>query len=924
MGDCDEENGLESMASTSETFMVGFVIVNIVGLKHYTGTINGREMVGLVREPLNPYDPNAIKVLNMRGQQVGYIERDSAKVLSPLIDESFITAEGIVPRGLRNVYKMPCQVHIFARFELMEAVRLQILESGLEFISSTDAGFSLSKSVVVQERSKGEHSRSIDEIFSSMETEKKVRMIEPSETIVSELFPHQKEGLGWLVHRENSSELPPFWEEREIGGKKIFFNVLTNYQTYDRPEPIRGGIFADDMGLGKTVTLLALIAINKPGSVVVPNFINADSELAGSSETVNINSDQVHCSTKNTNPNLNSELDGSSEVVTTKSKKVNSRRKNSISDPNSELDPGSRSVGKKSKRTNNLKENSNSNSRKKRKNDSGAVKEFTDNVVYEGPSLSGPKTTLVVCPPSVISTWISQLEEHTKHGSLKVYLYHGERTNKAKELRKFDLVLTTYSTLAAEFDCPDSPIKEIEWLRVILDEAHLVKNASAKQSKAAIALNAKRRWAVTGTPIQNNSFDLFSLMAFLRFQPFSIKSYWQSLMQRSLGQGSSSGLMRLRALMGTISLRRTKDVQDDRKSLVGLPPKTVEIHFVELSAEERMLYEQMETNAKNVVSEYIDSGSAVRNYSTVLHIILRLRQICDDSTLCPSDITRLLPSNDFSDLSTNPELLNQVLARLQEEEWHDLDCPICLSPIADAHPTITRCTHLFCRPCILTSLRHHPTNPRCPICRTPLSNSDLFSLPQPPQAPPPDPSVTKNLSSKTATLIKLLVSSRPNNPSGKSVVFSQFTSMLNRLVGPIREAGFEVMRLDGTMSAKKRVAVVREFGLSGSGSHGGGVVLLASLKAGGVGVSLVSASRVYMMEPWWNPAVEEQAMDRVHRIGQREKVVVVKLVVRGSVEERMVELQEKKRRVAKGAFELEGKKTKQGITLEDMQAIMRL
>ncbi|ERM99114.1 hypothetical protein AMTR_s00101p00140130 [Amborella trichopoda] len=277
-----------------------------------------------------------------------------------------------------------------------------------------------------------------------------------------------------------------------------------------------------------------------------------------------------------------------------------------------------------------------------------------------------------------------------------------------------------------------------------------------------------------------------------------------------------------------------------------------------------------------------------------------------------------------TDLSTNPELLNQVLARLQEEEWHDLDCPICLSPIADAHPTITRCTHLFCRPCILTSLRHHPTNPRCPICRTPLSNSDLFSLPQPPQAPPPDPSVTKNLSSKTATLIKLLVSSRPNNPSGKSVVFSQFTSMLNRLVGPIREAGFEVMRLDGTMSAKKRGAVVREFGLSGSGSHGGGVVLLASLKAGGVGVSLVSASRVYMMEPWWNPAVEEQAMDRVHRIGQREKVVVVKLVVRGSVEERMVELQEKKRRVAKGAFELEGKKTKQGITLEDMQAIMRL
>lgn len=492
-------------SSSSETYMLGFVIANIVGLQYYSGTISGREMVGLVREPLNPYDSNAIRVLNTRTVQVGHVERTVSAVLAPLIDDNMIAIEGIVPNTLatRKRFKLPCQIHIFARREAFSTVKSAISRGGLQLISDSDPSFALSEAAVVKETRSDQRFKSVDEIFKLVdENVSKKGALEalepPKEVIKSDLFVHQKEALGWLVHRENSNELPPFWEEKD----GFFVNVLTNYRTIKRPEPLRGGIFADDMGLGKTLALLSLIALDKYGTA------------------------HHHSSTSNVSVGVN-KLDGVGE----------------------EIEGLLLSGGKKAKRGYTGKKVVGS--RKKRKVEDVCL----DTVVEEKPvsivdnsSDFCTKTTLIVCLPCVFSSWISQLGEHTKPGRLKVYMYYGDRTNDPEELKKYDIVLTTYSTLATETTSENSPIKEIEWWRVILDEAHVIKNVNSLQSRAVTDLNANRRWVVTGTPIQNGSFDLFSLMAFLRFEPFSIKSYWQSLVQRPLTEGRHRGLSRLQVV----------------------------------------------------------------------------------------------------------------------------------------------------------------------------------------------------------------------------------------------------------------------------------------------------------------------------------------------------------------------------------------
>ncbi|XP_061348091.1 putative SWI/SNF-related matrix-associated actin-dependent regulator of chromatin subfamily A member 3-like 1 [Gastrolobium bilobum] len=834
----EEEEEQGSPLSPSDTYLVGFINASIVGIKHYSATITGREMVGLVREPFNDHDENAIKVINTRTDQVGYIDRSTAAVLSPLIDTNLVIVEGIIPksRSAANKFRIPCQVHVFAYSRDFPTVKSAILRGGLHLITEYEASFTLSESVAVKETRAGKRIKTEDAIFNlvdeNLASNKRVlQALEPPRSVITtELLEHQKEGLGWLVHRENSDELPPFWEESD--GK--FVNVLTNYQTDSRPEPLRGGIFNDAMGLGKTLTLLSLIAFDKRDEM-------------GHKQREGL------------------------LVMSKKKKRAN------------EIATGSR----------------------KRMFFGDSETSSTD---------MGRKTTLVVCPPSVMSTWSTQILEHTEKRSLKTYIYYGDkRTKSPEELLMYDIVLTTYPTLASEERELETAVKQVDWWRIILDEAHTIKNTNAGQTRAVIELNAKRKWAVTGTPIQNGSYDLFSLMGFLRFQPFSDRVYWRTLVQRPLNTAKKRGLTRLQVLMAAISLRRTKE-----KGLVGLPPKAIETCYVELSREEREMYDEVKEESKLRMIDYCHNDCLVNHYSTVLSMILRLRQICTHLALCPSDLKSVFSSYRTEDVTNNPELLKKLVGVLQDG---DFDCPICMSPPSDI--VITCCAHIFCRDCILRTLK---TSDSCPLCRRTLSEPDLFSAPS--ESSEVDNSSEscssqKRLSSKASALIKLLTETRDQHPAAKSVVFSQFRKMLLFLEVPLKAAGFKILRLDGTMNATHRASVIEKFQASGRDEP---MVLLASLRASSTGINLTAASRVYFMEPWWNAAVEEQATDRVHRIGQKEPVKIVRLIAQNSIEEKILMLQEKKkdleRETSRRGSKDDGMGMGMGIGMDDLRFLL--
>lgn len=271
-----------------------------------------------------------------------------------------------------------------------------------------------------------------------------------------------------------------------------------------------------------------------------------------------------------------------------------------------------------------------------------------------------------------------------------------------------------------------------------------------------------------------------------------------------------------------------------------------------------------------------------------------------------------------ADVSNNPELLKKLASLVDDGD--DFDCPICLSP--PTKTVITSCTHIYCQTCIMKILKS--SSSRCPICRRTLSKEDLFIAPEVKHSDEDgsgNPASDKPLSSKVQALLKMLKTSQNEDPSSKSVVFSQFKQMLILLEAPLKNAGFNILRLDGSMSMRKRLQVIKQFAHVGPDSP---TVLLASLKAAGAGVNLTAASTVYLFDPWWNPGVEEQAMDRVHRIGQKKEVKVIRLIIKDSIEERILLLQEKKKKLISSAFGKKGAKGDKEMRVEELRMMLGL
>ncbi|KAM0963219.1 hypothetical protein ACFX15_021781 [Malus domestica] len=528
--------------------------------------------------------------------------------------------------------------------------------------------------------------------------------------------------------------------------------------------------------------------------------------------------------------------------------------------------------------------------------------------------------TLVVCPMSLLSQWKDELETHSESGSISIFVhYGGYRTTDPKTISAQDVVLTTYGVLAASYksDKENSIFHQVDWYRVVLDEAHTIKASKTQAAQAAFALSSHCRWCLTGTPIQNNLEDLYSLLCFLHVEPWCNWSWWSKLIQKPYENGDPRGLRLIKAILRSLMLRRTKETTDKKgRPILVLPPVDIQTIKCEQSDAERYFYDALFKRSKVQFDQFVAQGKVLHNYANILELLLRLRQCCNHPYLVMSsaDSQKIKSRNDphkFADFenlarkfleashdSSSSKQIVPTQAYVEEvvesiRRGENKECPICLEFADD--PVLTPCAHKMCRECLLSSWQT-PATGRCPICRQWLANTDLITCPSESRFQVTDEENWTE-SSKVAKLLDFLERILRSGSGAKSIVFSQWTTFLDLLESPMKKRGIGFLRFDGKLSQTQRERVLNEFNDSR-----GKMVLLTSLKTGGVGLNLTAASNVFILDPWWNPAVEEQAIMRIHRIGQKQTVVVRRFIVKDTVEERMQQVQARKQRMIAGAL----------------------
>ncbi|ONK56914.1 uncharacterized protein A4U43_C10F14580 [Asparagus officinalis] len=541
---------------------------------------------------------------------------------------------------------------------------------------------------------------------------------------------------------------------------------------------------------------------------------------------------------------------------------------------------------------------------------SKGTSDFSKLLKFKAPLIGGG--SLIICPMTLLGQWKAEIETHVQPGTLTVYVHYGQsRPRDAKFLAQSDIVLTTYGVLASEYSSENSEenggLYSVQWFRIVLDEAHIIKSSKSQISIATAALAADRRWCLTGTPIQNKLEDIYSLLRFLRIEPWGNWGLWHKLIQKPYEEGNERGLKLVQSILRQIMLRRTKSSTDrDGRPIIVLPPARVEIIYCEMTAAEKDFYDALFKRSKVKFDQFVAQGRVLHNYASILELLLRLRQCCDHPFLVKSrgDTREFLDLNKLakrflqggkdaigkeSNILQSEAYIKEVVEELRNGE--EGECPICLEVYEDA--VLTPCAHRLCRECLLASWSNATTG-SCPVCRSIINRQELITAPTSSRF---QIDIEKNWieSSKISVLLQDLENLRSSG--SKSILFSQWTAFLDLLEIPLSRRNFTFLRLDGTLNQQQREKVINQFT-----EDDNILVLLMSLKAGGVGINLTAASNAFLLDPWWNPAVEEQAVMRIHRIGQTRTVSIKRFIVKGTVEERMEAVQARKQKMISGAL----------------------
>ncbi|KAL1897516.1 hypothetical protein Cpir12675_002304 [Ceratocystis pirilliformis] len=506
-------------------------------------------------------------------------------------------------------------------------------------------------------------------------------------------------------------------------------------------------------------------------------------------------------------------------------------------------------------------------------------------------------STLIICPLSVMSNWEQQFKQHIHQDhAVRVLVYHSQKCAKLKlsDLEAYGIIITTYNKLAMEL-AGKKMLSLMSWRRVILDEGHIIRNATTKAAKAACLLKATSKWAVTGTPMQvfiNRSDDLYSLALFVGVD--------HSLEHKAVFRRMMMNTKECQTFVADFCLRRTKDM--DFVNL-KLPTKTEHVEYINFNQKEAENYQVLFKDAQEAARRFFgkDKGAL---WSTVLEKLLRLRQFCNHWTMSAKkaisqDDPDYLADAELKEAEmASPELCLKALVKRREL------CPICWDALTvDNEPVISPCMHGFCRPCINQAFPSGTIS--CPKCSTEF---DEFALKETKFS---DEELQADLdldasefgdeiskqSSKTIALYKLIKKAL-KAPDSKVVIFSQWTSFLDIVQRELSALDMQHVRLDGRMNSDQRDVSIKAIQNDANVR-----VMLASLRAAGVGITLTSADTVILADTWWAPAIEEQAIDRIHRLGQTKPTNVYRLVVKDTVEEKVIIIQDEKRKLFGEAFQ---------------------
>jgi DNA repair protein RAD16 len=559
-----------------------------------------------------------------------------------------------------------------------------------------------------------------------------------------------------------------------------------------------------------------------------------------------------------------------------------------------------------------------------------------------------PDPTLVLVPPVALMQWVAEIKAYTD-GKLKVLVYHNSDAKikklTAADIRKYDVIMISYASLESmhrkqekgfvrgeNIVKANSVIHAVHYHRLVLDEAHSIKSRNTGVAKACFALKANYKWCLSGTPVQNRIGEFFSLLRFLQVKPFacyfckSCKCEQLQWSQDKEGRCTScshtgfqhvsvfnkeilgpitegkthaqrkAGLDKLRLITDQIMLRRMKQ---EHTGSMELPPKRITLHNEFFGEIEHDFSRSIMTNSTRKFDTYVSQGVMLNNYANIFGLIMQMRQVAN-----------------------HPDL---ILKKKMQAGFNVAVCSICDEPAEDA--IRSQCRHEFCRQCAKDYIQHFQdgSNVDCPRCHIALS----IDLEQPTLAEYED-TVKKNSiinrismdnwtsSTKIETLLYELFQERSKSHTPKSIIFSQFTSMLQLVEWRLRHAGFNTVMLDGSMTPAQRQKSIEHFMTKPEVE-----VFLVSLKAGGVALNLTEASRVFIIDPWWNPAAEWQSADRSHRIGQQRPCVVTRLCIEDSVESRIIQLQEKKANLIRGTLNKDEAAALEKLTPEDMSFLFR-